>query len=213
MRKVGALFFGFALTFLLAGCGNNSVPPETSNENDKNDAIVNEESKDVQEEKVEDVYSDGPLTEIGQWAKEDDGTKVTLKKMVKLNKALDLNPVEMTIQDVKLLERTGGEYDGNVIQVQYTVENLSETEIMFHGIKVITTNTKRQIDVMQEDTSASAESGEYYGAVKKDGFIVVPYPEESFEELTSVKLITGDVWDKNQPDRLHESITLEVAFE
>lgn len=161
-----------------------------------------------------DEIKDGPLTEVGQWAKENDGTKVTLKKIEALEETLNLNPIKMTLHNVKLFERVGGENDGNVIQVDYTVENISEKEIMFHAINKITTNTKHQIDVMVENMSGTdAGPGEYYGKVKEKGFIVVPYPEDSIDDLSSIKLITGDVWDNNQPDKYHESVTKEIVFE
>lgn len=197
--------FTLLLVTVLSSCVNEStnVSPDTD-----------VETKASSKKKVdEDEVKDGPLTEIDQWVKVDDGTKVTLKGLAQLDKVLDLDPIQLTIRDVKLMERVGGDLDGNVIQVSYTVENFSEKEIMFHAINIITTNTKRQIDVMLENTSGSAGLGQYYGEVKEDGFIVVPYPEESFEGLTSIKLITGAVWDDNQPDKYHESITQEVEFE
>lgn len=205
-KKLLICFTVLSLAIFLSACTSSNAN-KTSNDGS--------EAKTVsKKEKDDNKVKDGPLTEIGQWAKESDGTKVTLKKIATLEETLDLDPIKLTLHDVKLLERVGGEDDGNVIQVRYTVENTSDKEIMFDTIEIITTNTKKQIDVMLENMSGiAAGPGEYYGKVKEEGFIIVPYPGDSFDELTSIRLITGDVWDNNQPDKFHESVTREVVFE
>lgn len=207
-RKLFICFTVLSLTMFLSACTSSDVN-KTSNDGSEAKTVSKKEEDDREEE-----VKNGPLTEIGQWAKESDGTKVTLKKIATLEETLDLDPIKLTLHDVKLLERIGGENDGNVIQVGYTVENISDKEIMFDAIEIITTNTKKQIDVILENMSGIASGqGEYYGEVKEEGFIIVPYPGDSFDELTSIRLITGDVWDNNQPDKFHESVTKEVVFE
>lgn len=193
-----------ALCFLLIGlvaCTNEAPEPNAS-------------AKESPESEVdENEVKDGPLIEVNQWSEEDDGTIVTLKKVMLDERVLDLDPIEMTIHDVKLLERSGGNDDGNVIQVSFTVENTSDKEVMFNGINKITTDTKRQIDVSLLDVHGEASTGEYYGEVIQEGFITVPYPGESFDDLSSIKLITNDVWNNDKPEKYHDAITEDIEFD
>lgn len=186
------MFLLLFFSFILIGCTNN--------------ASGNTEGS---EKEIE----DGELTESGQWKEDDDGTIVTLKKMSDKEINLDLTPIEMIIHDVKLLEfNSDDEYINNVIQIMFTIENKSDKEIMFNGIDVITTDTRKQMDVYEENIADEYVSGEFYGEVEKEGHISVVYPEESFDDLEEIELITSDVWDNNHADKIHEAITKEISF-
>lgn len=204
-----------ASILLLSACGQNGTT-------EKNDIAIteNEKEKDVTESNTStndrgdgNEVKDGPLTKVGQWTKENDGTRVTLKKLEKLDKTIDMTPIKLTLKEIKVLERNGGTEDGNIIQISYTTENTSNEEIMFHPIKTITTNTKHQIDVLSENVSGSLGGGEFYGEVVKDGFIIVSYPEDNLTDLESLKLITGSVWNNDSPEILFEEVTEEIFFE
>lgn len=176
--------------------------PDTDSDKD----IVEEETK---EEPDDNELSEGPLLEVGQWLHEDDGTKVTLTAIDSDERILDLDPIIMTIQDVKLMDREGGEFEGSFIQVSYEIENTSNEQIMFNGIDVITTDAKQQIEVSSEDVSGDYIPNQYHGEIKQDGFILVPYKED----IKSIKLITSDVWDGEKPDKFHDSVTEEISFD
>lgn len=203
-----------ASLMLLSACGQEipteqDIAPVTEKQTEKTETAS---KKSDSKKKDDNEVSDGPLTEIGQWAKENDGTKVTLKKIAIVDKTLDMNPMKLTLHEVKVLERKGGNNDGNVIQITYTSENTSDKDIMFHPIKVITTNTKQQIDVFTENVSGNSGGGEFYGEVVKEGFIIVPYPEEDLTNLENLKLITGSVWNNDQPEEYFEEVTEEIFF-
>lgn len=219
MKKI--LFFMIISMLLLVACnGESSTNKEKNNDLVKSENIDTSED-DKKEDSNEDEVNDenevkeGPLTEIGQWTKDVDGTIVTLKNIVFLEKTLDLNPIKLELHEIKLLERAKGDELLNTIQVTYTTENLSDKNITFNGITVITTNTKHQIDVLLENLGyyPDAGIGEYYGNIKREGIIIVPYLEESFEELESISLITDDIWDSSEHDILYESTTEVVTFD
>ena len=198
----------------LTACGSqaNSKGKEEDSSADTEKAQSINEPENKRQQEDENEVKDGPLTIADQWTKEDDGTKVTLKKIAKLDKLLDLEPIYMTIQDVKLLER---EKDGeilNTIQIMYSAENISDKEIMFRGIETVTTNTKQQLKTDIDNLSDNYNDGEYYGKVKNDGTLILPYNEENFDDLKSIKIYTHDVWDNNQADKYHDAVIEEVNF-
>lgn len=200
-----------SLLFVLFGCQSNNANADIDSSKNNNEEVHNvEENLDNEDlENDGNELTEGPLLKVGQWLHEGDGTKVTLTAIDSDERVLDLDPIIMTIQDVKLMEREGGSFDGNVIQIGYTIENTSNNDTMFGGIDVITTDAKQQIEVSVEDISGEFLSSEYHGNVKKEGYIIVPYNGE----IKSLKLITSDVWDNNEMTKINNSITEEISFD
>ncbi|WFA05913.1 hypothetical protein [Bacillus sp. HSf4] len=220
MKKCFTFFTALLTVFmLLTACSNNEA--SSKNESEKSEAKT-KSSEDS-------LKTDGPLEKVGQWRNEDDGTKVTLKKIAKLDKTFDLDPIKMKIDDVKVLERSNLQEKGKklleqkgieadkylTIQVSYSIENTSDKNIMFNGIDVITTSTKQQIDVSSEDmvlTPAKTRVGSFYGKVEKEGYIVVPYFKTDADELKYINIKLKDVYDDEVPTKYHDGITEKVDF-
>nr|WP_259547995.1 hypothetical protein [Heyndrickxia oleronia] len=221
MRKT-LLFASIILSVgtFLSGCSSNETSPDKKEDGKSKQESVHK-SKDSKE------VSDGPLTKSGQWTTEDDGTKVTLLKINRLEKTIDLKPINMTIHNVKVFERTNLQQDEiemiktyfdkditekfHTIQIDYTIENTSDEEVMFNGIQVVTTNTKHQIE-SQDSMSDEKGTGEFYGLVKKEGFLVLPYFEDSVDDLNLIKIVTETVWNNKEMTKLQESETVEVPL-
>lgn len=223
MRKLGVLFFGVVLSLTLAACGSN---PEALEIDDKDDATVNEESqKDVKGKK--DEYVDGPLTEVGQKAKGQDGSVIELIRMMSVNEAIDMDPIEVTIKDIKLLEMSNIDEERkeylqifvekeitdptNYIQISYIAENKTDENVGWSGMSHIVLSNGEQIEISSNTLSEGSESDpDFYGKVKKESYIGVPFQGEP-GELESIKIVVGSSYNSDD----YKAITKEkqVTYE
>lgn len=220
MKKYFTFFIALlTVSMLLAACGNS----ETSTSKTQKSAAKTESSSE------DSLKTDGPLEKIGQWSKEDNGTKVTLKKIAKVNKTLDLDPIKMKIDEVKVIERSNLQESGKnflkqkgikadkflTIQISYNTENTSDKNVMFNGIEAITTNTKKQIEVSSEDMIQNPDKngvGSFYGKVAKEGYIVVPYLDSDADDLKYINIKLKDVFNDDEPIKYHDGTTVKVNF-
>ncbi|ECJ9718246.1 hypothetical protein FQR53_00245 [Listeria monocytogenes] len=202
---------------ILISCGDQKEDEPTST---KDNADEQKYSK-TESKKDENYIKDGPLTKVNQW-KNDDGEKIKLLKIITPNTLFDLNPIQMTILDIKLLEHydlnedvkkeyqelTGKEQENYLsIQISLKTEDTDPNkEIMFHGIDTIITNTKQQIDVSNESwTSLDVMGvGTFKGNVEKTGYLVVPFYGKA-DELKNLTIISSKVWDDKEPTLYHDS--------
>lgn len=189
----------------------------TNNGNDKAEKIDNKEVKD------------GPLTEPGEWKKDGD-SKITLIKVADVNQVHEIGTIKLTIESVKLLNHSGLENDVkfkeyfstvhgkdigdelNTIQIIYSVENTTDDNIMFHAIKTVTTDTKAQLDGLMHNIATNTDNGTYMGQVVVEGLTTLPYFNGSLEDINAVNIITGDVWDNDNPTKLSDSQKITIEF-
>lgn len=216
---------------LLGACGGDKDTTE-----EKQEVTTNSEEKEnetntaeTQKEKVDGdslEVKEGPLTKPGQWTM--DGTdKVTLVKIKEVNQTYTLGSINLNIESIKLLSHSqpteevknyvealttkSVEGEMNTIQVIYSVENTSDANIMFTAIDTITTDTKAQISGLH-DIATSNDYGTYMGKVIVEGLAIYPYSNGSLEEINTVNIITGDVWDNDNPAKLADSQKIEIAL-
>lgn len=231
---VGAMFIG-----LLGGCSSNEKSNEKPGKAEVTQTTTGAESKSKQDSKEDKASTstekakngfvkNGILTTPGEWTLEDDGSKVTLIKIIEPNKEIDAKPMNLKIKNIKLLERTNISqttqedikwlFDKtiskklNTIQFSYDVENTSDKDISFFAFDKITTNTKLQIDGMQNLISNS-DPQEYMGKVKTEGVLVVPYFKDNFDDLNELNILTGEVYDTNDTSiTYHKPIKVQLKF-
>ncbi|CAC96463.1 TPA: hypothetical protein RF372_000518 [Listeria monocytogenes] len=223
MKKI--LLGGIIVCFgvLMIGCGSTTDSETTTKDNEDEQKYSKPESK-----KDENYIKDGPLTKVNQW-KNDDGEKIKLLKIITPNTLFDLDPIQMRILDIKLLEHydlnadvkkeyqelTGKEQENYLsIQISLKTEDTDPNkEIMFHGIDTIITNTKQQIDVSNESwTSLDVMGvGTFKGNVEKTGYLVVPFYGKA-DELKNLTIISSKVWDDKEPTLYHDSEKKEFNF-
>ncbi|WMW46651.1 hypothetical protein RFN66_18805 [Bacillus paralicheniformis] len=219
MKKYYMSFIALlAALMLLVACSNN----ETSSSR-------NEKSSQKSEAEGDSLKTDGPLKKVGQWKTEKNGTKVTLKKIAKVNKTFNLDPITMNLDEIKIIERSNLQASDKellkekgiksnkflTIQFTYNIENKSDQEILFQGIKIITTNTKKQIDASRDDMIQSREetgTGIFHGQVRKEGYIVVPCLNTNPDDLNYINIKIGNVLKNEDASILHEGITEKINF-
>lgn len=232
---------GMIVTGLLGGCNSN----DTSNDEPDKEKVTqtttgaeSQSSKDTSKENSvsvsagenkKDFVKDGLLTKPGEWTVEEDGTKVTLIKIIEPNKKIDINPIKLKIKDIKLLERTNiqdGNYKNyaeylydkpigdklNVIQIQYEIENTEDKDVSFLAFDKITTNTKQQIDGSLSLIN-NPDPREYMGKIEAEGVVVSAYFKDNFDDLNELNILTGDVYDTNDTSiTYHKPVKVQLKF-
>lgn len=228
MKKL--LYVGVLSALLLAACGDTEEKESTAaTATEQNEVELNEEpEKEVaKEEKVDsNEVKNGPLTEAGQWTV-DGENKVTLVKIKNVNQSYELGPLVLNVESVKLLQHSKPDQltvdliqnihnkdvsaELNTIQVIYTIENTSDKNIMFTTISKLTTDTKTQIEGMY-NLASSADLGSYAGQVILEGLAIYPYFTGSLEEINTVNIITGDVFDSDSYEKQADSQKIEITL-
>ena len=210
MKKVSKVLFSVLLIGgILAGCSSNeqSSAPEEKQEDPKpsNQKSKNEPRKDENGNYV--------LEEVGQVVKDDQGT-AELLKIKKVNETVDINPIKVTIKNIKLIKLTnmqqymaddistnlGRKIDPKkgltYVQIQYTAENTSDKNIGWYDILNIVTDKGEQIDAQPHDFiyDDADSNDEFIGKVKKDytdGYVLKD------GDINKLKIIFGYSEDRN----------------
>lgn len=217
MKRIG-LILGLSLLLVLAGCGGNAdqtQPTKPAAQQSKN-------------EPSQDASGNLTFTEVGQEADVPNVGHVTLKKIKTVNETVDLKPITVTIQDIKLfhVEKVSSELKQGIeslsstkvgdtldyIQIQYSAENTSDQNIIFGGISTITTNTGQQIEVALTDflLDDDMQMSDYLGKVKKEGLLGVPV--EKADEIKHLKLFFDMVSAEASGETLKEAQKVEYDF-
>lgn len=132
----------------------------------------------------------------------------------------------MKIHDVKVFEYSNlGEQDKELlsynnfekdkyhrIQITYTTENTSDKDVLFSGVDVITTNTKKQIEVYKTNLTTDTGVGSLYGKVENEGMVVVPLLVDDVSDLSSITLHLSDVYLNDEPELLHDGAKVKFDF-
>lgn len=189
---------------LLLGCSDDG-PVSKRNE-------VIDKANDVLEET--DKNNDNVLTEVGQKIEDDRiGATVELMAIKEVNETIDLNPIKLTIDDIKIIKMSNiknselketiqdivNKDEVNYIQIMYTLENTSEKNVeLVFPIEYIVLNTGEQIDVVENDLmNDNNNGGDFYGQVTKQTGISAIIKKSNVEDIETIKLITGEVWEIN----------------
>ena len=217
---------------VLSACGSTE-DSSGSEKNVKENQSTTEKTSTASQNKSEENKSEskevknGPLTEVGQWTKEDNGTKVTLVKIINPKKVINLDPIKFKIETIKLLERTNITDDEkesiktlfnkditdklNTIQISYTTENKSDKDVSFFTIDKITTNTKQQIDGSL-NLADNSDPQQYMGKVISDGTLLFPYFADSFDAVTELNVLTSNVFSTDTGSDVHTPVKVKFEF-
>jgi rare lipoprotein A (peptidoglycan hydrolase) len=227
LKKLFTLLFVSMLVFVLAACGSDSS--SASDESKKEATASNQEAKGEKKEADSKETNDSNLTEVGQVYKADDGHKVELLKIKDVNETVDIAPLKVTVQDIKVLKMsdlteaqkeevsyyapTGTDLSSgfSYIQVKYTTENTEDKNIEWYDLMNVVTDKGEQIDGQMNDiimTDSDSDS-EFIGKVNKefvDGFIVKD------GDINSVKLVFGNTMDADSYEDITGEQTVEYSF-
>lgn len=229
-KAIKILVSGFLVGGILAGCGNAN---EDEQSNNKKEAASSNQSSLNQEEANSEPTEDGEskeLLEVGQKATSQAGT-AELLKIKQVNETVDIDPLVVTIKDVKVIKLTDVDegfadqlapmagVDASTlsqgfsyIQVQFTAENTSENNIEWYNLMNVVTDKGEQIDGQMKDFFFDdAESDSVFiGKVKKeyqDGFVVKD------EDIGNIKLVFGYSMNSDTGETITEKQTVEYSFD
>jgi hypothetical protein len=232
-KKVFGLFSSFVLiSALLMGCGSETASNETKEEPksaDQKEVSNKEEKKDDIPEVKKDENGNSILETVGQKVKED-GVTAELLKIKAINETIDISPIKVTVEDIKLIKltdltdeefRSGLEYmteqkiteEGfTYFQVQYTAENTVDKNIEWYELMNVVTDKGEQIDAQMVDFISDADESDsvFYGKVKKeftDGFYI------KNADVSKIKLIFGESMDADSYDTITAQQQVEYSFE
>jgi len=213
MKRLSVFFL--LLLLILSACGNDQS--ESAANADENDPIAEKESEN----------NDKTLSEPGQTIEEDEYT-VELIKAKEVNQEVDLSPLNVLIEEVKVIKYRDmkdsfKEYvetyspstiedEAFYIQLTYTAENTEDKNIQWAGLRNIVTDQKEQIDALAltdfliDDADTDQD---FYGEVIKnftDAYII------ENGDINSIKLIFTGVDDAETYETLSESTEIEIEL-
>lgn len=196
------LFILLTVLLTLVACGQETQKPVE--EKKEPTEVSADEPIDEQEDKV--------LTEIGQ-KNTSDGMTVELMEIKDVNETIDLDPIKLTIDDIKILRMSDIKDKGmkdyisqftdsdtfDTIQIMYSIENtIDETVDFYWPIEYIVLDTGEQLDVNYNDLMIDNNNGgTLYGKVTQHTGISVLINNSKAEDIKSVKLIFGNVWGED----------------
>lgn len=209
---------------ILSGCGDDqTATKEAEVTKAEQKEVSNKEQSEEVSEPVKDENGRVLLTEVGQTAKEADGTKAELLKIKEVNASVEVSPITIVVKDMKVIQLTNIHPDNtdyllqfmnaselpeslNYIQINYTAENTSDKNIGWNGFDTIVTNTGEQLDASGNDFIWEENGFEstFYGKTKHEGTIGV-FTTSNIDELTSLKFIISSSYDEDT----YEDITPE----
>ena len=223
MKFQKMLIAGFLVTGLLAGCGSDSTSGSEPKEDPK-PSKQEAKNKEVKKDK------DGKmiLTEVGQYS-ETDSYRVELKKIKMVNETVDIAPLKVIVQDIKVFEMTdlNDEFAESLsfntgrtveelkngftyIQVNYQAENTVDQNIEWYDLMNIVTDKGQQIDgQMEEFLGINDFESEFIGKVKRDftdGFALKD------GDINKVKLIFGYTMNGDSYDKITKEQTVEYEL-
>ncbi|WP_436374265.1 hypothetical protein [Cytobacillus sp. BC1816] len=222
------LFSGLLVGGLLAGCSSSdetsgsSEPQEEAKPADQKDKNVSKPKKDEAGNTI--------LDEVGQKAESEAG-KAELMKIKKVNETVDVAPLKVTVQDIKVIklsdvdptfaEDLALQMDGEAellkkgfsyVQVKYTAENTADQNVEWYDLMNVITDKGEQIDGQVKDfliDDADMDS-EFIGKVKKeytDAFVLKD------GDIGNVKLVFGYTMNADTFEDITAEQTVEYTFE
>ncbi|QRF83727.1 hypothetical protein JNE42_01020 [Bacillus altitudinis] len=169
----------------------------------KNTATTEESNKNKNRETKQGEYVNGPLTIVGQKNKGEDNEIYELKNIKVVDETTDLDPLSITIKDVKILSISNISDDllesyqqglklklknpVNYIQISFSAENKGKIDLLWPQISHIILNTKEQVNAKENQLLESGE-WELYSGAKKDITQGIPFESDPKEikEITFV---------------------------
>ncbi|MDK6232976.1 hypothetical protein ACX3VT_01995 [Aerococcus sanguinicola] len=174
---------------------------------------------ELQEESKENKPEE--LTEVGQKSNDPEFGSLELKKIAQPEETLDIAPeLKATIHSVKLFQSDKGEADpvwdmvggnpkeGYFLQIVYSIENLSDQEIIGPHFDRLILDNGEQIDdhVLLNQTTELAPK-----AKASDQVMLVGVPTENFSGF-SLEMTTAMTMDENAMDPMIQSQAINFQF-
>lgn len=234
MKKILSLF---CINFIVLGLVACSSSGETTSSEPKEEPKQSEQkevSNDKKESEVPDVKKDENgnyiLDTVGQVVKEPNFATVELMKIKDINETIDIEPIKLTIEDIKLLKLSDMSEEAkldleiftteslpeevNYIQIKYSSENTEEKNIDWYGIDKVVLSNGQQLDAISNDFIVNDDDMDsiFYGKVKKEGFVGLIYKGNP-EEITSAKIILSDSVDADSYDTITDQQQVEYDLE
>lgn len=219
------------LAGILAACGSlddtsgSDVSGEEAAASEQKD-VTNADAEEAEEPTVEEIATEEEMTqedEISEPEKDENGNyvlntvgqtittegmgTVELMKIAEINEVVSIEPIDVTIKDIKLFKMTDLHPDTldmmtmyglanteveelNYVQINYTSENTSDLDVDWYGFNKVVLSNGQQLDASMNDfiTDDSDMDSIFYGKVKKEGTVGLLYKGNP-EEITTVKLI------------------------
>jgi hypothetical protein len=82
---------------------------------------------------------------------------------------------------------------------------------MFHTVDTLTTDKKAQIMGIH-DLARSSDVGINNGKAAVEGLAILPYFNGPLTDINSVNIITGVVWDNDNPNNLSPIQKIEISL-
>lgn len=187
MKKL-LMVFASAGVLALAACGGGEEKASSDNSAKQEETKPTKaDQKDVKNEPKKDEDGNFVFQEVGQEKTVDIG-HLKLVKYKKINEEVDMSPLKIKIDSVKLFEVTNPTQDfiENVdymadekvnesgatyyLQILYSAENTEEKNIDWMDLDKIILSNGQQIDAISKDFISDDNDGDsaYYGKVKKE---------------------------------------------
>lgn len=221
--KMKKAWIGVLALGLLVGCSSNNTSAGTS-QKEKQSSPKPAAQKTVENSQPQkDKDGNTVLTQVGQKINTSQGT-IELMKIKQVNQLLNIAPIKVTINDLKIFKVTNLSDDFKkyietlyqkqevtepvyYLQLSYTAENTSDKNISWNGIHAVVTDKGEQLDPNQNLISSNFNH-EFFGKVtQKDQFGLLLSPDKW--DISNVKLI----FNESDDDSTYQTITPEQQVE
>lgn len=206
------------LILLLTACSTTKEEVKTD---ESKDSEKQTENIKADEEKVE---KEGKLLEVGQII-EDEYGKVELLKIKEINQSIEQGPLKINLINAKIIKRTNlsknyldyinqfkavDKDEGmTYVQLLYTVENTSNNDIGWDGLRYIISDKKEQIDAWNQEFIYVDNTNSFYGNVEQEylqGFMLEK------PDVNSLRLVFGDVYNQDSYDTITNKVEYTIEF-
>jgi hypothetical protein len=229
MKKL-LMVLASASLLTLAACGGTEEKQEVSGKAQHEEAKpAKAEQKDVKNEPKKDEDGNFVFEEVGQEKNVDIG-HLKLLKYKKINEVVNMSPLNIKIDSIKVFEVTDPTQDfienadymadekvnesGSTyyLQVLFSAENTEEKNVDWMDLSKLVLSNGQQIDAVSKDFITDDNDGDsaYYGKVSKEyvGAYII-----KDADINNVKLIFNEVDDSDTYDTLHAEQQVEYTLD
>jgi hypothetical protein len=233
-KKVTMGSMVLTLGLILGACGSNSTDTASGNANNEPQQEANAADQKEVSNKDENIPEpkkdeDGNviLDTVGQKVEDPDSGTAELLKIKEVNETVDISPIEVTVQDMKVIkisdlnpdfkemmefntEETIDE-DFTYLQINFTAENTKEMNVDWLDLQTIVLSNGQQIDSNYKDFIIDDGDSDYtfFGKVKKEFTTGVIVKDTNID---SVKLIFAASENSDEYEIITDKQQVEYKF-
>lgn len=226
-KFIGGIILLSSIT--LVACSNEIDNTGKETTKDTSASVSSSSTEPIDESHVE----KGKLLKVGQWTEDESyGGKVTLIKLASPKQTVQVSDdFSMLINDVKILEYSEVDKaildsdvsDGFIpesaltddgfysIQIDYIINNNTETALDYNGLEYIVTDQGQQIDVLMDNLNYS-NSYTFQPGTEVDNYVIATINAETIDELKKITLTTSELWNENYDTTLGSEESIEINF-